>query len=321
MRSWSRSITTAPLGLAVALGLAAVSSSQAQAPEQVPDQAPAPAAQNPSPMVEYTRAHERIADEPMPGTRFELTNVVSKAVRLYIPDRGREARSVRLVVHFHGSAFVPERASFEADRPSAIAIVHVGAGSGVYRRAFEEPSAFKMLIEAATDSLASVGIDVISGIVLTAFSAGYGAVRAILKNEIVKNDIADIAGVILLDGLHTDYVPEHLPIFEGGELDASGLEPFITFAEQAVNGSKFMLITHSEIFPGTFSSTTETTDYLVGRLGLSRLPVLQCGPVGMQQLSEIRSGHLLIQGFAGNTAPDHVDHFHGMPAFLKAFGK
>lgn len=37
----------------------------------------------------------------------------------------------------------------------------------------------------------------------------------------------------------------------------------------------------------------------------------------MQMLSETQQSGLTILGFAGNTAPDHVDHFHGLPAFLK----
>jgi len=37
----------------------------------------------------------------------------------------------------------------------------------------------------------------------------------------------------------------------------------------------------------------------------------------MQQLSEVQQGQLLIQGFAGNSAPDHLDHLHGMTDFLR----
>jgi hypothetical protein len=52
-------------------------------------------------------------------------------------------------------------------------------------------------------------------------------------------------------------------------------------------------------------------------LGLRRTPVLRWGPRGMQQLSELRKGRFAILGFAGNSAPDHVDQFHGMPEFLE----
>ena len=46
-------------------------------------------------------------------------------------------------------------------------------------------------------------------------------------------------------------------------------------------------------------------------------PVLQWGPGGMQQLSEVRKGRFEIMGFAGNSGPDHIDQFHGMPEFLR----
>lgn len=87
------------------------------------------------------------------------------------------------------------------------------------------------------------------------------------------------------------------------------LEPFLNYARAAAAGRQRFVFTHSEIFPGTFSSTTETADCLIRELGLERTPVLRWGPRGMQQLSEVHSGALLILGFAGNSAPDHVDHF------------
>jgi hypothetical protein len=51
-------------------------------------------------------------------------------------------------------------------------------------------------------------------------------------------------------------------------------------------------------------------------LGLKRVSVLAWGPLGMQQLSKVEQGRLAILGFAGNSAPDHVDHFHAMHHFL-----
>jgi hypothetical protein len=84
-----------------------------------------------------------------------------------------------------------------------------------------------------------------------------------------------------------------------------------------MDNKKKLLITHSEIYPGTYASTTETTDFLIRSLNLQRHPVLKWGPVGMQMLTETRAEGLTILGFAGNSAPDHVDHFHGLPVFLK----
>jgi len=148
-------------------------------------------------------------------------------------------------------------------------------------------------------------------IYLSAFSAGYGAVRAILRTSANR-----ITGILLLDGLHADYVPDRTVFSEGGALEESRLAPFVEFARMAVKGDKRLVITHSEIFPGTFASTTETSDYIIRSLDLERTPVLEWGPGGMQLLSRTEAGRFTVLGFAGNTGPDHVDHLHGMPEFL-----
>jgi hypothetical protein len=77
------------------------------------------------------------------------------------------------------------------------------------------------------------------------------------------------------------------------------------------------VLTHSEIFPGTFASTTETADHLIQALQLRRTPVVEWGPLGMQHLSKVESGRFVVLGFAGNTAPDHIDHLHAYHYFLE----
>src|SRR6202008_3045596 len=110
------------------------------------------------------------------------------------------------------------------------------------------------------------------------------AVRAILRDS---THFAQVDAVLLLDGLHTSYMPEGTVLEKGGTLDTTNLVAFTRYALEARRGAKRFLITHSEIFPGTFASTTETTDYLLHTLGLRRTPVLRWGPRGMQQLSEV----------------------------------
>ena len=41
--------------------------------------------------------------------------------------------------------------------------------------------------------------------------------------------------------------------------------------------------------------------------------------MGMQQVSEARRGQLRIVGFAGNSAPDHVDQLHSLPDLLARY--
>jgi hypothetical protein len=39
--------------------------------------------------------------------------------------------------------------------------------------------------------------------------------------------------------------------------------------------------------------------------------------MGLQQLSEARAGKFLLLGYAGNSAPGHVDQLQALPVFLK----
>ncbi len=267
-------------------------------------------------MVDHTRAHLRVLKTEVPGQRWKLslgTLLLSEGV-------GHRQR-VPLIVHFHGAAWLAESSALRRMRHGAVITVQAGEGSAVYASAFAGPTRFSQLLEEAARAPArqkrSRGMAPgrpqpleFRPIVLSAFSAGYGAVREILRNR-ANWDLVD--AVLLADGLHTSYIPEGQP----GPLETGNLQPFLDFAREAAAGHKQMVITHSEIFPGTFASTTETTDWLIAALQLERKVILKRGPLGMQQLSRVRAGRLEILGFAGNTGPDHIDHFHALEHWLR----
>ena len=278
-------------------------------------QQPAATSQNPSPMAETTRAHERLVQKSLRGTVRSFAGPAGKPVELLVPERATSRGVVDLVVHFHGAAWLPEQAVAALGRNVATAVVNVGSGSGVYDRAFADPSAFDSLLATVTrESSAALGRPIRLGrVTLVGFSAGHGAVRAILREP---RHLARVWAVLLLDGMHTSYVPDGTVLAAGGTLDTTNLVAFADFARAAMRGEKRFLVTHSEIFPGTFASTTETADWLLHALALRRTPVLRWGPRGMQQLSEARSGRFELRGYAGNTAPDHIDQLHAMPELL-----
>lgn len=273
------------------------------------------AAQNPSPMVEATRTHERLAERAMPGSRRTLSGPWGRPVALLIPPGAPPRHTFDLVVHFHGAHWLPEQAVAALGTGVVSAVVNLGAGSGAYDRAFADPASFDSLLAGIVrETSSSLGRTAHLGrVILSGFSAGHGAIRAVLRTP---RHFARVGVVVLLDGMHTSYRPEGRPLAEGGTLDTENLEAFANFARAAIRSEKSFLIAHSEIFPGTFASTTETADWLLGTLGLRRTAVLAWGPRGMQQLSEVRAGRLLLLGFAGNSAPDHIDHFHAMPELL-----
>lgn len=260
-----------------------------------------PSPQNPSPMTESIRAHKRIQKHEVSGRRVPLS-----LGSLLIPEKGARAKRLPLVIHFHGATWLAEWSVRQTAADAAVIAIQLGSGSGVYSRAFAETDRFpKLLAEAETASGLTFG-----PIILTSFSAGYGAIR-----EILKHDAARIDGVLLMDSLHGGYTTGSTP----GPVEPELLAPFLNFVRDSVAGRKRMLITHSEVFPGTYASTTETADYLLQQAHLTRKPVLKWGPLGMQQLGVASSGGFELRSFAGNSAPDHVDQFHAMSEWLRWF--
>jgi hypothetical protein len=260
--------------------------------------------QNPSPMVEHTRAHPRLKQETPPGRREKL-----ELGSIFIPERLKNRSRLPLFIHFHGGTWLPEIAAEQAG--AAVIPIQLGSGSSAYSKPFADPQLFQRLL-AEAESKAGLKF---APITLTSWSAGYGAIREILK---APEDYARVDRLLLIDGLHTGYV-NGKPGPQESELETDKLQIFLQFARDAVAGKKRMIITHSEIFPGTFASTTETADWLLNQLGLKRRAVIKWGPMGTQQLSEVRRGGFLLAGFSGNSAPDHVDQLHSLPDYLRWF--
>ena len=260
--------------------------------------------QNPSPMVEHMRAHPRLKEEQPFGRREKL-----EIGTLFIPAKLKLKATTPLLIHFHGGTWLPEVAA--ARVKTAVISMQIGSGSGVYAKAFSDPQRFGNLLKEA-ETKAGVKF---SPITLSGWSAGYGAIREILKTP---ESYAHVDRVLLIDGLHTSYVGGK-PGPQESQLETEPLEIFVKFARDSVAGKKRMMITHSEIFPGTFASTTETTEYLINQLGLKRKTVLKWGAMQTQILSGVKAGKFLLIGFAGNSAPDHVDQLHSLPHYLKMF--
>src|SRR5215472_14503750 len=160
-----------------------------------------PATQNPSPMIDHTRPHPRVPQTEANGRRIDLKSL--KGARLFIGPRVNPQKPLPLMVHFHGAPWLIERHVTSYLPHAALITVQLGSGSSAYRRPFEQPELFQSLIDEAGHELnLKHGW---SSITLSGFSAGYGAVREILREQ---KYFALVNSVLLLDGMHTSYSPE-----------------------------------------------------------------------------------------------------------------
>src|SRR5713226_5932666 len=278
--------------------------------------------QSPSPMVDHTRPHPRITQTETPGRRVDLKSL--KGAKLFIGPRVNPNDRVPLLIHFHGASWLIEQHVARYLPRAALMTVNLGAGSSAYRKPFEQAETFQNLLSEAAETLgAKRGW---ASITLSGFSAGYGAVREILRRP---DYFALVNNVLLLDGMHASYVErgpqagsppgverEGKLLADGGTIQASDIDVFVNFARAAVAGRKTFVVTHSEIFPGAYASTTECADYLLSQLSLKRRPKLVNAPMGMQQLSAVDAGGFHLRGYAGNSSPDHIDFLHAMPAWF-----
>lgn len=216
-----------------------------------------------------------------------------------------------VMFHFHGhdgarKAWVPVM------NGPVLSGVTLGIGSGVYESTFRDQAAFKTLIESVETTMATR-----SGrksararrIALSAWSAGYGAVRSILSQPLGRDRVDS---VLLLDGLHCDYV-------QGGALERTSLEPFLRFAQKAAANKRLMVVSHSSIVPPGYASTTETANYLIHELGGSprKASARASDPLGLVLTSRYDLGDFHVRGYAGKAEPDHCAHLGLLQDILK----
>lgn len=254
--------------------------------------------QNPSPMVEHTREHPRLTEEHPEGSREKL-----KVGMLFVPAALSSRADVPLLVFLHGGTWLPEVVA--ARRGMAAIVIQK---SSPYADSFTTPKAFvDMLKEASTVAKQRWGTVTLAG-----WSAGCGGIRTILQSP---DAVAAVQSILLIDGVHTSYTHGKPGPLES-DIDTAKLAPIVDFARLAVDRKKRLLITHSEIFPGTFASTTETADQMLRELKIGRRAILEWGPMKTQMVSSASSGAFRLVGFAGNSAPDHVDQLHALADLL-----
>jgi len=253
-------------------------------------------------MVEHTRTHPRLPDAPPEGRREKLS-----LGTLFVPANVKLKSPVAVLFFFHSAPYVPEIAG--AKNGMVVVSFQLGVGSSAYAKPFTDPALFGKLLKEAEEKS---GVQ-LRPITLAGWSAGCGAIRQIMSTPEYYDQVAN---TIMLDGIHTSYV-NGTPGPKESELDPANLEIYVKLVRDAMAGKRRVIITHTEIFPGTFASTTETADYILAQVGLKRKPIVKWGPMGTQELSEVRSGKFLLIGFAGNSAPDHVDQVQSLPEILR----
>jgi hypothetical protein len=246
------------------------------------------------------RAGSRVA-EPEPA-RVKFGHAELYVPPFFHPVNGK----YDLVVHFHGIASLQEN-NFEQARLNAVVVsVNLGIASDVYSGAYRAPGSFDALLAQTQKALDHTGRAPgasLGRIALTAWSAGFASVGAILKQP----GVADrVDAVLLADGPHTMYDGPH-HIYE------PGMEKWVRLAQAAMRGDKLFALTHSSIQTIGYPSTTETIGELLRETDVAKsAPTHTESPRGMRAIYESNVGSFHVAGYEGQTKEDHIDHIKGM---------
>lgn len=249
--------------------------------------------------------------EPPPGVYGSWDRGVLMGQAL-APKRGGITKSGQFDVFFHFHGHDPVRREWVRVMDGAVLVgLTLGIGSGPYESTFRDPNLFSKYVQSVEQFMAKhTGNPKARArkIGLSAWSAGYGAVGEILRTAYGKRVVDS---VILLDGMHCGY--------QGNSLNDVQLAPFVEFAKRAAAGSKFMFISHSSIIPPGYASTTETSQYVIHKLGGKPRAARSRGsdPMGLDLIARYDRGGFHVRGYQGNDKMDHCAHIGLLRDVLK----
>ena len=227
----------------------------------------------------------------------------------------------KLTVHYHGAVWyaIEEHARREAKNP--ILAFYPGEGSTTYGRLYPNRAPFDEAMTSVSGELSKrlSGKEVkIAKLELESFSAGYGAVREILKWPDV---VEKTESVVLADSLYasatTDTQGLRVP-------DPDQMKPFVDFAKLAAAGKKTMVVAHSSIEIKSYCSTVETADAILKALSVPRLKTTQVPPAAAASgldfplTSRGDQGNLHVWGYAGDPAKAHMAIARAIADFWRA---
>lgn len=276
---------------------------------QAPSMAPLPAGATEKPFVAETipsggcdfpetNTTDYLDARPMP-----MGKVLIPANIELPPDGGYD-----LLAHFHGAEPVRKLVT-PLGLGLVVATFDLGTLSSGYDRAFTAAGTFDAMLASISREVSAVTNHPAArprSIVLSSWSAGYGAVR-----RIVAPGRDDVDAIVLIDSLYASFAP-------GAETpDPAELAPFAALARSAARGGPLLVVTHSSVPTYGYSSTVDTATFLLRDVGLDAGLVAppDTDPFGLIRARE--RNHFFVRGYAGHDAAAHCAQLRLLPDILR----
>lgn len=265
-----------------------------------------------------------IASEPRAAKG--VTKDISPHAQLFIPAECEivDTGEVRLTIHFHDAPWFMIEEHIRRGAANPLLIYSGYDSSNAYRIDFEDGVLFPRLLRDTEQELKKhFGIQLakITAVEISSFSAGYGAVREILR---YPTYIKLVDTILLADSMYAAFanpgtddrspLPEHIA-------------PFIGFAEGARKGEKIFVITFSSIQPDSFASTYDCARALVDSVGGSLETISETHrsdeskPLHYPPIYKYDEQGLHVWGYPGTDVRAHMAQARNLSEFWKVIDR
>jgi len=243
----------------------------------------------------------------------ESTRAVAKGQVTVIRTSATANREV--MIHFHGAVETMRTALARSNFDGTLIIVNFSGLSSAYSKPFEtDANLFDRLlqmVDTAQQNDLGQAAEQVPNVTLSSFSAGYGSIREILSQP---RNFDRVSAIVTADSIYAGLVAGSIAGAPERIVSQVNMQDFLRFATLASRGEKKFVLSHSSQ-PTSYASTTETADYLLHSLSMSRTSDTDSKSGALQSVSQATRGRFTVLGFAGESAEDHLQHLRNIDLF------
>lgn len=256
------------------------------------------------------------ASAQLPTATGRTIAMSDAAWSLFIPSDYQSRGGVADVIfHFHGDPATYRNNAKYAGLNAIIVTVNYGGLSSAYQTPFQNNTNLFNTLMSETLTRVRQQTDFADNLVwdkvgVSSFSAGYGAVREILKSPAYYNEIDSI---LASDTIYAGFVsyPSNLSLI------GSQMTDWRRFASDAKNGSKWFFVSHSQVDPVTYASTVLTANDLMSAVGVSPQSVNYNGLGTLNFYRRATTGNFKVLGATGADGDSHLEHLRYIGEYLR----
>jgi hypothetical protein len=244
------------------------------------------------------------------GRSFTLSD---SGWKVFIPSTyyQRPGNVADVIVHFHGDPQTYWNNAKWANLNTIIVTVNYNGLSSAYETPFSNSALFQSVLDQALTKVRAES-DIPDNlqwdkVAVSSFSAGYGAVRQILKSSTYQSEISSL---LTADSMYATTAADGTP-------DDTQMAGYKTFALAAKNGQKTFLLSHSQVATSGYESTVETSNELMQYLGISATNYTANGLGTLNYYRHAQVGNFKLWGAAGATGDDHLEHLRYIGDWLE----